>query len=136
MFDTIGRQNLMTPTPEEMRQQAEEAQRISKVDFKTYITKTYNLSEATSAKQYETDMQILIDGIAKRTHVIFHKDKQFVADQAAWLVNIEWGVFELKTEVVQTVGQPETEVKSKKESELITKEQEQKQADQGLETYG
>lgn len=124
MFETFGGRGI-GPSPDELRQQAEEAQRISKVNFKQYVSRIYDLRNADDVRRYETDMQILVDGIARRTHVMFSKDKQFVPTASTWIVSVEWGEFELQTQAVEPI-KPII-------PPALTDEQ---RAQQGLETYG
>lgn len=127
MFETFG--HPMGPSAQELREEAEGAQRIDKVTFKKYNVKTYNLNDAEDVKHYEATMKILIEGVAKRTHVIFNQSKQFVPDKAVWLVNIEWGEFELQSSAIEPIPTANT-------VPITDAQREAQRALQGLETYG
>ena len=111
MFDTFGKYR-PGPTAEDLKAQAEAAQKTSKVIFKGHKNFTYILSNAKDAEKYNVDMGILIDGISKKTHVLFGKSKEFLPTSEfgpTWIVNLEWGEFELIEEII-------TPLKSAKEN--------------------
>ena len=133
MFETLGYSNPVGPTPEELKQQMEEAQRISKVNFIKYVARTYDLRKLEDVKRYESDMHTLVNGVAKRTHTIFNRDKQFIQASATWMVSIEWGEFELVVEELRNAPSPTATVDVPFINRPLTDEQ---KAEQRLETYG
>lgn len=103
MFQNISMNTQVGPTAEELRTQAEEMQRADKVDLTGYNVRLYNLADTEQRQSYETIMKEIIEGVGRRTHVLFNHNREFVPAQTTWLVNLEWGEFELKSEAVKPV---------------------------------
>lgn len=92
------------PTPAELAEQALEAQRTQKVKLKEYKVKLYSLIDEKQREEYCVDMQNIIAGIALRTHVLFNHGREFVTTPVpTWIVSLEWGEFELITEIIQPI---------------------------------
>lgn len=105
MFETLG-QIKMGPTPEEAKKAMEDAQRQSKINFKSYNAKMFVLSKMDELDQYTKLMYTLVEGINKRTHVIFKMDRQFVPAHPGgptWMAYLEWGEYELVETVFESV---------------------------------
>lgn len=96
------------PNVEDMEEAYKKATFESKVKLVGYFTKTFNLSNPAEAKDYQKLMKELMDGIAKKTHALLHREKQFVSgDDARWLVNLEWCEFKLIKRRVLTIDEKE-----------------------------
>jgi len=108
MFETLGQINV-GPSKDDYKKQMEDAQRTSKVNLKSYQVETFVLNNKEHAVQYRQLMFELIEGIGKRTHVIFKIEREFVPthpDGPTWMVYLEWGQFELVETIITPV--PET----------------------------
>ncbi|MFC1454339.1 hypothetical protein ACFLQL_04070 [Verrucomicrobiota bacterium] len=96
MFDKIGSFPWFAPTPDEMKKEAEDMARPKKVEFDSFHSEIYDLTDPERKKCYLKDLSEVLTGIKLKTHFLFNREKQFVAQpEPKWIMFMEWAIFRL-----------------------------------------
>lgn len=98
MFNSIGKPPSFAPSPESMAKAMEDLQHNRKVQFKEFISRTYDLSIPAECEQYVVDMEHIMIGTTMRTHMLIDRPpKQFVSDAGGsrYIAYLEWVEFAL-----------------------------------------
>jgi len=74
MFERIGNFPWFTPTPEDMKKEAEEMARPRKVVFEKFYSEIYDLSDNVTRDKYIKDFTDVLTGIKTKTHLLIGKN--------------------------------------------------------------